>query len=174
MENKKENADGVAILGGGCFWCLEAVYQRVEGVKTVVPGYAGGQRDNPSYEAVCEGTTGHAEVVKITFDTSKTDYDKILDWFWRCHNPTQLNRQGNDIGTQYRSVVFFLDEGQKKSAEITKTQQQREWNDPIVTEILPAPHFWEAEDYHHDYFNKHPWNGYCQAVIKPKLHKLGV
>lgn len=174
MENKPSNADSTAILGGGCFWCLEAVYQRVDGVVSVVPGYAGGQVANPTYEGVCSGDTGHAEVVKISYDSSKIDFKGVLDWFWRCHDPTQLNRQGNDVGTQYRSAIFYVDEAQRALAEKTKAEQQSVWGKPVVTEISPAPKFWEAEDYHHDYFNKHPWNGYCQVVIRPKLHKLGI
>ena len=140
----KENAEktATAILGGGCFWCLEAAYERLPGVIGVENGYAGGSRENPSYESVCSGLTGHAEVVRITFDTSKLGYPELLELFWKIHDPTTEDRQGADIGEQYRSVIFYLDEAQKAAAEVSLKEAQTRFTDPIVTDILPAPTFW--------------------------------
>ncbi len=163
-----------ATFGAGCFWCVEAVFQRIDGVKSVVPGYAGGTKQNPSYKEVCAGTTGHAEVAQITFDPSKVSLEKLLEVFWHAHDPTTMNRQGADVGTQYRSVLFYHDEKQKAIAEKSKKQAQKDFDDPIVTEIQPLTKFYEAEDYHHNYYNENKLQPYCQFVIKPKLKKLGL
>lgn len=168
-----ESGYRVAILGGGCFWCLEAAYELLPGVVEVVPGYAGGDRPSPSYGEVCSGATGHAEVVRITFDPSRISYGGILDLFWKIHEPTTLDRQGADFGSQYRSVVFYLDEEQRREAAASVKRAQAAFADPIVTELAPAPRFWPAEDYHRGYFRKHPDAAYCRAVIRPKLRKLG-
>ena len=161
-----------ATLGGGCFWCVEAVYQRIPGVVSVVPGYSGGTKKNPTYEEVCTGETGHAEVAQIMFDPSKVTYEKILEWFWHAHDPTTLNRQGGDEGTQYRSVIFYHDENQKKAAEKSKAEVQKEFKDPIVTYIEPLKEFYFAENYHQNYYNNHRNAPYCSFVISPKLKKL--
>jgi peptide-methionine (S)-S-oxide reductase len=162
----------VAILAGGCFWCLEAAYKMFRGVLSVESGYSGGSVKNPSYEAVCGGDTGHAEAVKVTFDPSIISYSDILDVFWTIHNPTTLNQQGNDIGTQYRSVIFYTTEEQKKTAEDSMKKAQKLWPDPIVTEIIPEETFYKAEDYHQNYFANNPSRAYCQIIINPKLKKL--
>ncbi len=162
----------VATLGGGCFWCLEAVFQRIDGVKSVTSGYAGGTVANPSYEEVCTGKTGHAEVVQIVFDPSVLSYEQLLHTFWECHDPTTMNRQGADVGTQYRSVIFYQDDNQRVMAERSRAEAQKEFEDPIVTEIQPLKAFYKAEDYHQDYFNNHANAPYCTLVIKPKLKKL--
>lgn len=161
-----------ATLGGGCFWCTEAVFQSLPGVITVISGYAGGTRVNPTYKEICTGKTGHAEVVEITFDPAKISFEKLLNVFWKAHDPTTLNRQGADAGTQYRSVIFYHNQNQKISAEKSKSEAQRQFTDPIVTEIKPLVHFYEAEEYHQDYFEKNPDAAYCRFVIKPKLEKL--
>lgn len=161
-----------ATLGAGCFWCVEAVFQRIDGVTSVLPGYAGGQKENPTYKEVTTGKTGHAEVAQITFDPAKVGYERILDIFWQAHDPTTLNRQGADVGTQYRSVIFYHDEKQKAAAEKSKKEAQKDFNDPIVTEIQPLTKFYEAEDYHKNYYNDNKFQPYCQFVIKPKLKKL--
>ena len=163
-----------AILGGGCFWCLEAVYTRLDGVKSVVPGYAGGNEENPTYEQVCTGETCHAEVIKINYDPIKTNFETLLEWFWRCHNPTTLNRQGGDIGTQYRSVIYYENESQKSKAPKSKTDADSSgiFENPIVTEIHALEVFYPAEDYHHDYYKKNPDSGYCTYIIRPKLENL--
>jgi peptide-methionine (S)-S-oxide reductase len=160
------------VLGGGCFWCLEASYRLLPGVTQVTSGYAGGQVDNPTYKQVCAGTTGHAEVVKIDFDSSKVSLAEVLDLFWVMHDPTQLNRQGNDIGTQYRSVIFFADDAQKKAGEDAIAGVRKEWDDPVVTELAPLTKFWPAEDYHQEYFKNNPDQGYCRAVVRPKVKKV--
>jgi peptide-methionine (S)-S-oxide reductase len=160
------------VLAGGCFWCLEAAYQEIKGVTEVVPGYAGGAMVNPSYEMVCTGTTGHAEVVKVTFDTSVINLADILDIFWAIHDPTTKDRQGNDAGTQYRSMILYSDEAQRTTAEKSIAAVARLWPSPIVTELVPLEAFYEAEDYHKDYFKNHPEQAYCQVVINPKLQKL--
>ncbi len=159
------------VLGGGCFWCLEASYQEIKGVAAVVPGYAGGTVANPSYEAVCAGSTGHAEVVKVTFDPKIVSLDDILDIFWAIHDPTTPNRQGNDVGTQYRSAIYYTPD-QKDAVEASLEAIQKLWADPIVTEAKPLDVFYEAEAYHHNYFLNHPEQAYCQLVINPKLEKL--
>ena len=162
-----------AILGGGCFWCLQAAYKRLPGVVGVTSGYAGGDRGNPSYEEVCSGLTGHAEVVAIDFDPKILSFEAILDLFWKIHDPTTEDRQGADVGSQYRSVIFFAAGGQQAKAQASKAAAQARFAEPIVTEVLPAPTFWPAEDYHQDYFDRHPNAGYCRAVIVPKLKKAG-
>lgn len=168
METKIE----FAVFGGGCFWCLEAVFERVPGVKAVVSGYAGGHVKNPSYKQVCSGDTGHAEVVRVEFDPAKATYAQLLDVFWRSHDPTTLNRQGADEGTQYRSILLFANDAQKAAAEASKAAAKALYSDPIVTEIAPLEAFHEAEEHHQDYFAKNPHAGYCQVVIRPKVSKL--
>jgi peptide-methionine (S)-S-oxide reductase len=162
----------VAVLGGGCFWCIEAVYQRLPGVKSVTSGYAGGHVANPTYQDVCTGETGHAEVARIEFDPAVLSYEKLLEVFFEAHDPTTLNRQGADEGPQYRSVIFFLNEAQQKVAARAKIAAQARWDDPIVTAIEPLKHFYAAENYHQDYYNQHPNQGYCTFVIRPKVKKL--
>lgn len=163
-----------ATFGAGCFWCTEAVFQRLKGVKKVEPGYAGGNVKNPTYREVCSGRTGHAEVTQITFDPSIVSYEQLLTVFWHTHNPTTKNRQGADVGTQYRSAIFYHSEKQKKAAEASKekTDQSGLWGDPIVTEIEPLDIFYEAKNYHQNYFNENPNAGYCSTVIRPKIKKL--
>ena len=163
-----------ATLGGGCFWCLEAVYTRLEGVNSVVSGYAGGNVENPTYEQVCTGETSHAEVVKINYDPNETSFENLLEWFWRCHDPTTLNRQGRDIGTQYRSVIYYVNENQKSVAHKSKKDADSSgiFENPIVTEIHALDVFYPAEDYHHDYYKNNPDAGYCTYIIRPKLEKL--
>lgn len=163
-----------ATFGAGCFWCVEAVFQRVAGVTSVVSGYSGGARPNPTYESVCTGTTGHAEVCQITYNPKEVSFTDLLLVFWRVHNPTTPNQQGNDVGTQYRSVVFYHDEAQRLEAGKMKDELQASgvWNAPIVTEIAPFTHFYPAEEYHQDYFNRNPNQPYCQMVIAPKLDKF--
>ncbi|MGD9970925.1 MAG: peptide-methionine (S)-S-oxide reductase MsrA [Sulfuricurvum sp.] len=161
-----------ALLGGGCFWCVEAVFSRVKGVSSALSGYAGGARKNPSYEQVCSGATGHAEVVEITFDPSVIRYEDILEIFWAIHDPTTLNAQGADRGTQYRSVIYYYTEEQKEKAIDSIATAQKEWEDPIVTELSPAPEFYEAEEYHQNYYTLHPTQGYCYVVIAPKIEKF--
>ena len=164
----------IATLGGGCFWCVEAVFQRIEGVLSVKPGYAGGDIKNPTYKQICTGNTGHAEVAKIEFDPEKITYSQILNVFWQSHDPTTLNRQGNDVGTQYRSVIFFHDEGQREIAEKSKIDADKSgyWDNKIVTEITLLNNYYDAEDYHDNYYNNNPNQPYCLFVIKPKLDKL--
>jgi peptide-methionine (S)-S-oxide reductase len=163
-----------ATLGGGCFWCLEAVFEQVEGVETVRSGYSGGARPNPSYEQVCSGATGHAEVVQIQFDPSKTSYREVLQIFFSIHNPTTLNRQGNDVGTQYRSVIFYHSDQQRDSAQkvIEELEQSKVFSDPIVTELAPLDTFYPAESYHQEYYRQNPGQPYCQFVINPKVAKF--
>jgi peptide-methionine (S)-S-oxide reductase len=162
-----------ALFGGGCFWCLEAVFEQLQGVEKVESGYAGGEATNPSYKAVCTGTTGHAEVVRITFDPAVISYRELLEVFFATHDPTTLNRQGNDVGTQYRSAVFYNSPDQKAAAEavIAELTAEKVFSDPIVTEVLPAPAFWKAEDYHQGYYRANPDQGYCQFVVAPKVAK---
>ena len=165
-------AEEKALLGGGCFWCIEAVYRRVKGVKSAVSGYAGGRTSEPDYRSVCSGTTGHAEVVEITFDPDVIRYEEILEIFWAIHDPTTLNRQGADTGTQYRSVIYYYDENQKKKAEESIAGAQERFSDPIVTELSPAPTFYPAEGYHQNYYDLNTNQGYCQVVIAPKVRKF--
>jgi peptide-methionine (S)-S-oxide reductase len=163
-----------ATLGGGCFWCLEAVYQELDGVKSVVSGYAGGHVPNPSYEAVCTGTTGHAEVVQLEFDPAKVTYREILETFFAIHDPTTRDRQGNDHGRQYRSAIFWHDETQRETARevIATLTAERAFDDPIVTEVAKLDRFYPAESYHQDYFRRNPAQPYCAFVISPKLSKF--
>ena len=164
----------IATLAGGCFWCTEAIFKRLKGVLTVVPGYAGGTKDNPTYEEVSSGNTGHAESTQIEFDQEIIGFDKILDVFWHTHDPTTLNQQGNDIGTQYRSVIFYHGEKQKEIALISKENLEKEgvYKNPIVTQILPFTNFYEAEGYHKNYFDRNKEYPYCNFVISPKIQKL--
>lgn len=162
----------VATLGGGCFWCLDAIFSRMNGVIDVIPGYSGGHADHPSYEAVCTGETGHAEVVQVTFDPSIISYDEILTVFFSIHDPTSLNRQGNDIGTQYRSVIFTHSDAQKEAAEKAIESAARHWDHPIVTEVSPLKAFHPAEEYHWRYFDRNRNQPYCMFAIEPKLGKF--
>ncbi|HOY40507.1 MAG TPA: peptide-methionine (S)-S-oxide reductase MsrA [Chitinophagales bacterium] len=164
----------VATFGGGCYWCIEAVFQRLEGVEKVESGFSGGQVKNPTYKEVCTGTTGHAEVIQITFDTTKTSFEEILKVFFTMHDPTTLNRQGNDIGTQYRSAVFYHNDEQKKAAEeiIAALNTSKAYPNPIVTEVSKLDVFYKAEDYHQNYYNENSDEGYCRFVIQPKIEKF--
>ena len=161
-------------LGGGCFWCLEAVYDQLEGVLDVVSGYAGGHLPNPDYKTVCNGTTGHAEVVQVTFDPQEISFKEILEVFFSIHDPTTLNRQGADVGTQYRSAIFYHSDEQKTVAEdvMAEIKAANIWDNPIVTEITPLDVFFPAEEYHQEYFQRNPYQGYCQVVIAPKVAKF--
>ena len=164
----------LATFGAGCFWCVEAIFQDVRGVEKVVSGYMGGAVANPSYEAVCTGTTGHAEVIQITFDPAVVSYETLLEIFWRTHDPTTLNRQGADVGTQYRSAVFYHSETQQKTAEASRARAEVDklWPNPIVTEITAAAEFYPAENYHQNYFNQNGYQPYCMMVINPKVQKF--
>jgi peptide-methionine (S)-S-oxide reductase len=170
MSNKRETAT----LGAGCFWCVEAVFQELRGVERVVSGYAGGAATNPTYQQVCSGSTGHAEAVQITFDPAVISFEELLEVFWRTHDPTTLNRQGADVGTQYRSVIFYHTEEQRMIAERSKRETDTSglWPHPIVTEIAPFTDFYQAEGYHQDYYRSNPHQPYCMLVIDPKLRKL--
>jgi peptide-methionine (S)-S-oxide reductase len=163
-----------ATLAGGCFWCLEAAFQLLKGVSRVTSGYAGGTMPNPSYEAVCTGSTGHAEVVQVEFDPAVISYRDLLDVFFTIHDPTTLNQQGVDVGTQYRSAVFFHSPEQERTARATIAELEagKVWDDPIVTEVVPLTEFYPAEAYHRDYYRRNPGQGYCRAVIAPKVAKL--
>ncbi|WP_221029618.1 peptide-methionine (S)-S-oxide reductase MsrA [Actomonas aquatica] len=160
------------ILGGGCFWCVEAAYQMLPGVLAVESGYSGGHDPAPTYEAVCTGETGHAEVARITYDPSKVSLGEVLALFWRIHDPTTLNRQGDDVGTQYRSVIFYAGETQRVAAEASREAAKASWGDRIVTQIEPLTQFFPAEGYHQNYYARNPEQGYCRAVIRPKLDKV--
>ena len=164
----------VATLAGGCFWCLEAAFGQLRGVERVESGYSGGTVPNPSYEDVCTGTTGHAEVVQITFDPQAVSFADLLHVFFTIHDPTTLNRQGGDVGTQYRSAIFYHSPAQKAEAErvIAELQAEKVWEDPIVTEVRPLAQFYPAEEYHHDYYRRNPNQGYCRAVVAPKVAKV--
>jgi peptide-methionine (S)-S-oxide reductase len=161
-------------FGAGCFWCVEACFQDMKGVLEVYPGYSGGHKTDPTYEEVCRGTTGHAEVARVVYDDEIISYDELLEVFWFVHDPTQLNRQGNDIGTQYRSVIFWHDQLQKERAEQYKNKlgEEKVWSAPIVTMIEPLENFYKAEQYHHNYFELNPQNMYCQSVVRPKVEKF--
>ncbi len=163
-----------ATFGAGCFWCTEAVFKSLKGVYKVTSGYSGGHKENPTYEEVCTGTTGHAEVTQIEFNPEEIKFDELLEVFWRTHDPTTLNRQGADVGTQYRSVIFYHNESQKKIAEYYKEKlgQEKIWDDPVVTEITEFTKFYPAEDYHQDYYANNPNQGYCAFVITPKVEKF--
>lgn len=161
----------IATFGGGCFWCTEAVFQQIRGVTLVESGYSGGQVHQPSYEQICTGRTGHAEVIRITFDAELITYAELLDIFFVTHDPTTLNRQGADTGTQYRSVIFFHDTQQEQEARAAMQRATAHWSDPIVTELSPAPQFYIAEEYHQNYFRRNPQQGYCAFVVAPKVAK---
>jgi peptide-methionine (S)-S-oxide reductase len=165
-------ASEMATLGGGCFWCLEAVYQELKGVLQVESGYSGGELPNPTYEQVCEGGTGHAEVVRLTFDPAQVSYRELLEIFFTIHDPTTLNRQGNDIGSQYRSVIFAHDAQQLETARRVIAEMANVWDAPLVTELSPAGVFYPAESYHKDYYRKNPLQGYCAFVVAPKVAKF--
>lgn len=173
-QNISMNQTEITTLGGGCFWCVEAVFQRIDGVLNVIPGYAGGHVNNPSYREICTGKTGHAEVARIKFDPNIISYKQLLNVFWQAHDPTTLNKQGADIGTQYRSVIFYHSEEQKAVAEksIKSANESKYWPNPIQTEITEINSYTDAEDYHDNYYNENPNQPYCQFVIKPKLDKL--
>lgn len=171
MNTNQQNKE-VATLGGGCFWCLEAVYKDLKGVEKVVSGYSGGWIPNPGYKLVTTGTTGHAEVVQITYDPEIVSYKELLQVFFTIHDPTTLNRQGNDVGPQYRSIILFHNEAQQRAAEEAIQEARALWSDPIVTEVKPLEMFYEAEEYHQNYFERNPYQGYCQVVIAPKVAKF--
>ncbi|NWF89297.1 MAG: peptide-methionine (S)-S-oxide reductase MsrA [Ignavibacteriaceae bacterium] len=174
MDDKNHLNTDLATFGSGCFWCTEAIFERVKGVVKVVSGYAGGKTVNPSYEQVCTGNTGHAEVAQITFDSAIVSFDELLEIFWKTHDPTTLNRQGADVGTQYRSVIFYHNPEQKIKAETYKFELSKAeiWKDPIVTEIVPYTNFYPAEKYHQNYYEQNPNQGYCSFVITPKIEKF--
>ncbi|OGU54372.1 MAG: peptide-methionine (S)-S-oxide reductase [Ignavibacteria bacterium RBG_13_36_8] len=174
MQTDKSTKVETATFGMGCFWCSEAIFERLKGVKSVASGYTGGISANPTYEQVCAGNTGHAEVIQITFDPSVISYPELLEVFWKTHDPTTLNRQGADVGSQYRSVIFYHNEEQKKSAEHYKAELDKSgaWGKPIVSEISPFTNFYKAEDYHQDYFANNPEKQYCSFVIAPKVEKF--
>lgn len=165
-------ASETATLGGGCFWCLEAVYQELRGVQKIESGYSGGDLPNPSYEQVCEGSTGHAEVVRLTYDPEQVSYRELLEIFFTIHDPTTPNRQGNDIGTQYRSVIYYHDAGQQETARQVIAEMANVWDAPIVTELNPLGPFYPAEGYHQNYYSQHPLQGYCAFVVAPKVAKF--
>ncbi len=170
-EDSSGNRDSI-ILGGGCFWCVEALYETLDGVISVESGYAGGSQPNPTYQEVCTGTTGHAEVVKIVFNPQVVSLESLLDFFWQAHDPTTLNRQGADVGPQYRSIILYRDEQQKRAAEASMQKAAKRFSDPIVTEISKLGTFYLAEKYHQDYFQNNRNAPYCRFVIAPKLKKL--
>lgn len=174
VEKSGESETEVAVFGAGCFWCVEAIYQRVNGVLSVESGYAGGHVENPTYEQVITGRTGHAEVARVEFNPSEISYEELLEVFWHTHDPTTLNRQGADVGPQYRSAIFYLTAEQRDTAleSLRKTNESDLWNDPIVTEVTPLTNYSKAEDYHQNYFNNNPNAGYCSIVIAPKLAKF--
>jgi peptide-methionine (S)-S-oxide reductase len=161
-----------AIVGGGCFWCVEAQYKMLKGVKKVVSGYSGGHVKDPTYKQICNGDTGHAEVIRIDYDPALITFRDVIDLFWDAHDPTTLNRQGNDVGTQYRSIILYTSEEQKKISEESKVNAEKIIGKPIVTEIVPLEVFYPAEDYHQDYYKNNPYQGYCQAVVRPKVSKF--
>jgi peptide-methionine (S)-S-oxide reductase len=180
QSSKKEKPNSMtgslhtATFGAGCFWCVEAVFQNLKGIHSVISGYSGGTVPNPTYKQVCDGTTGHAEAVQVTYDPKEISYDEILEVFWKTHDPTTLNRQGNDVGTQYRSVIFYHNEEQKQRAEHYKKEldTSKVFDAPIVTEIVPYTNFYKAEDYHQNYYNENPSQPYCIFVVKPKVEKF--
>lgn len=182
MTTDPKNEEGAAVreevvtLGAGCFWCIEAVLEQIDGVLDVSSGYMGGEVDSPTYDQVCSGTTGHAEVVQVRFDANVLSFDQLLDWFWKLHDPTQVDRQGNDEGPQYRSAIFYHSEEQRSAAEASKAREAASGRhrQPIATEITAASTFWPAEDYHQDYYRGNRRQSYCRFVIAPKLDKLGL
>ncbi len=167
-----DNNIQIATFGGGCFWCIDAAFRRVKGVLNVNSGYAGGEIENPSYQQICTGLTGHAEVVQLDFDSSIVSYNTLLEMFFTLHDATQLNRQGNDVGTQYRSVIYYHDEMQKAESQAMIDALQKQIREPIVTELSPLTNFYPAEQYHQDYYNENPNQGYCSILIAPKLAKF--
>lgn len=171
-ETKTQTKMELATFGGGCFWCTEAVFERLEGVDSVTSGYAGGKTGNPTYQEICTGQTGHAEVIQIAFDPAKITFDRLLEVFWLAHDPTTLNRQGADTGTQYRSIILFHGEAQEKAAKKSKIRAQAGFEQPIVTEIAPFTKLYPAEKYHQDFYRNNPAQSYCRAIITPKLEKL--
>jgi peptide-methionine (S)-S-oxide reductase len=170
--NAAESKTESLVVGGGCFWCTEAAYELLPGVKAVTSGYAGGKEANPTYEQVCAHVTGHAEVIKIDFDPAQVSLERLLDYFWHVHNPTQVGGQGNDQGPQYRSIILYANDAQKAAAEKSRGAASKVFRDPITTEIVPLTKFWPAEEYHQDYFRRNPNQGYCSFVIAPKIKKL--
>ena len=167
-----DNQTETATLGGGCYWCTEAIFQMLHGVKSVASGFAGGTKDNPTYEEVCTGTTGHAEVIQVEFDPKVISYEKILETFWEAHDPTTLNRQGHDTGTQYRSIILYSNEAQKRAAEKSKAEAQKHFREPIVTQIVPLQKFYKAKLDHQNFYRNNPNQPYCRAVIRPKVEKF--
>jgi len=163
-----------ATFGSGCFWCTEAIFKRLNGVTSVKSGYSGGHKVNPSYKEVCDGTTGHAEVIRVNYDEENVSYEDLLEVFWKTHDPTTLNRQGNDVGTQYRSVIFYHNDTQQELARkyLSKLENEKIWSDPIVTEISPLINYYEAENYHDDYYDRNGSQPYCSFVITPKVKKF--
>lgn len=180
IKNKKNMSEAqnknltTATFASGCFWCTEAIFERVKGVYSIESGYTGGTVENPTYQQVCNGNTNHAEAIQLMFDSSEITYDELLEIFWKTHDPTTLNKQGADTGTQYRSAIFYHNEEQKRKAEFYKDELNKAglWNDPIVTEIVPFKKFYKAEDYHQDYYENNPNQGYCAYVITPKVEKF--
>ncbi len=175
VSNKeKQHKESVATFGAGCYWCTEAQFQMLKGVSLVESGFSGGQVDNPTYKEVCMGTTGHAEVCNVYYDPAVITFDELLAAFWTCHDPTTLNRQGNDVGTQYRSVIFYHDDEQKQKAEAYKKKlnEEKAWDKPVVTEIAPFRKFYIADDYHQNYYNENKSQPYCQFVVAPKVDKF--
>jgi peptide-methionine (S)-S-oxide reductase len=170
--NNATNKTATATFGGGCYWCTEAIFQMLPGVKSVASGFAGGTKENPTYEEVCTGTTGHAEVIQVEYDPAKISYEKLLDTFWEAHDPTTLNQQGADIGTQYRSIILYSDEAQKVAAEKSKAAAQKSLTQPIVTEIVPLKKFYKAKEDHQNFYRSNPNQRYCRAVIRPKVEKF--
>ena len=166
------NQTQLATFGGGCFWCTEAEFQKLPGIKSIVSGYAGGSVEDPTYEQVCSGMTGHAEVIQVEYDPARVSYERLLQVFWFAHDPTTLNRQGADEGTQYRSIILYRTDAEKAAAEKSKAEAQKNFRSPIVTQIVPFKKFYPAEDYHQNYYNSNPSAGYCQVVIKPKVEKF--
>jgi peptide-methionine (S)-S-oxide reductase len=174
MPDSDQTSLEIASFGAGCFWCVEAVFENLDGVHAVESGYMGGEVKDPTYREICTGTTGHAEITQISFDPAVITYETLLDWLWRSHNPTTLNRQGADSGTQYRSVIFYHSDSQRASAETSKAAAQKDFDAPIVTEITAAETYYPAEDAHQDYYRLNQSAPYCQMVIRPKLNKLGL
>jgi peptide-methionine (S)-S-oxide reductase len=171
MDNSTNHTE-IAVLGGGCFWCTEAVFEMLPGVKSVTSGYAGGTKPNPTYKEVCGGDTGHAEVIRIEYDPGLISYGKLLETFWEAHDPTTLNRQGHDSGTQYRSIILYTSENQRIAAEKSKSEAQKQFDKPIVTQIVPLDKFYKAEGYHQEYYRNNPEQPYCRAIIRPKVEKF--
>jgi peptide-methionine (S)-S-oxide reductase len=172
MNAAADNKTESLVLGGGCFWCTDAAYKLLPGVKAITCGYAGGKEANPTYEQVCDHATGHAEVIKIDFDPAEVSLDRLLEYFWSVHNPTQVDGQGNDHGPQYRSIILYANAAQKTAAEKSRDAAAKIFRDPITTQIVPLEKFWPAEEYHQDYFARNPDAGYCSYVIAPKIKKL--